>query len=71
MSAPLPAETQLIAEQAIKIAALEKQVADYQERMKAIKMECICIGGPLNDNKLGYTRVQMMPFSRILAQAED
>lgn len=67
----MSAETQLIAEQALKIDALEKKVADYQARMKAITMECICIGGPLNDNKLGYTRVQMMPFSRILAQAED
>lgn len=27
----------------------------------------ICIGGPLNDNFLGYTNKQLVIFSRILA----
>lgn len=29
-----------------------------------------CIGGPLNDNKLGYSREQMVTFARIGEELE-
>jgi hypothetical protein len=31
----------------------------------------ICIGGPLNDNKLKYSPAQLAPFREILEQADD
>jgi hypothetical protein len=30
----------------------------------------VCIGGPLNDNKLGYSKQQMVTFWRIKEELE-
>lgn len=49
---------ELIVEQALRIARYEKSLNDYQERMHNIHMRLVCVGGPLNDNKLGFTKEQ-------------
>lgn len=60
----------LCAQQALQIANLTARVKAMNEAMRKIHMEVYGIGGPLNDNKLGYSRQQMVPFSRIAAQAD-
>jgi hypothetical protein len=55
----------LIAHQALKIAILEKKVGRYKRIFDSIHNTIYCIGGPLNDNKLGFTRTQMSVFARI------
>lgn len=62
---------ELVARQARKIAELEDAVARYRENAKEIMGIIYCIGGPLNDNKLGYTREQMTDFFRIAKCAEE
>jgi hypothetical protein len=58
-------DEQLIAQQAKRIAELEEELALRNEAEREIHMEIYGIGGPLNDNKLGYTKDQMVPFARI------
>lgn len=61
-------DTELIAKQARQIAELEESIAYYKAANKAIHMIIFGVGGPLNDNKLGYSKAQMWPFSDIAAQ---
>ena len=67
----MPTETELIAQQALKIANLEAEVARMTEDREAIQRIIYCIGGPLNDNKLGFTREQMAVFQRIADHSSD
>jgi hypothetical protein len=60
----------LCGRQALEIANLRDRVKCMNEAMRKIYMEVYGVGGPLNDNKLGYSRQQMVPFSRIAAQAD-
>ncbi len=55
----------LIAQQALKIADLEESVKHYENMTADIHSIIFCVGGPLNDNKLGYTHSQMVPFDQI------
>lgn len=55
----------LCAQQALKIAELESKVAEQKDRIDGARRELICIGGPLNDNYLGYTKEQLFVFHRI------
>jgi len=48
-------EVEVIAKQATRIFDLESQVDDLTKRMKRIVLHCVCIGGPLNDNVLGWS----------------
>ncbi len=64
-------DEKLIADQARKIAKLEKMVSDYTESHKAIYNIIYCVGGPLNDNKLEYTGAQLDTFFRINNQLID
>lgn len=61
-------DEQLIAQQAKRIAELEEELALRSEAERKIHLEIYGIGGPLNDNKLSYTKAQMAPFARIAAQ---
>lgn len=63
-------EIELIAQQALKIAELEEKVKEYDAANKQINSIIFCIGGPLNDNILGYTHKQMVPFSEIAKLVE-
>ena len=56
---------ELVARQARRIAELEDKLAEYEEACDKIYLTIYCIGGPLNDNKLGYTHAQMGNFARI------
>lgn len=58
-------EAELIARQAKQIEELRDEVADLKCRVRSARLHIYCIGGPLNDNKLGYSRPQMVTFSRI------
>ncbi len=58
-------EAELIARQAKQIEELRDEVDDLKARANKALMHIYCIGGPLNDNKLGYSRAQMVTFSRI------
>ena len=64
-------ERDLIADQAKQIYFLKNKVEDYEQALKAIKNVTVCIGGPLNDNVLGYSKEQLGPFSRILNRCEE
>lgn len=55
-------EQELIAKQALQIANLEQELSEAKAACTEIHMMCVCIGGPLNDNKKGYTRDQMRDF---------
>lgn len=61
---------QLIARQAKQLEELKDDVADLSNRLKQIRLNIICIGGPLNDNKLHYSHEQLRVFSKILEWAE-
>lgn len=58
-------DDELIAKQARRIAELEQEVECWQETAKIVRGVLFCIGGPLNDNKHGYTKEQLGPFFRI------
>jgi len=55
-------ESKLIAEQALEIANLKELISVKNNCLKAIQLSCTCIGGPLNDNIKGYTKIQMSDF---------
>lgn len=62
---------QLIARQALKIEKLASSLADATAALGKIHSELVCIGGPLNDNKLSYTPQQLQIFYRIERLAAD
>ena len=64
-------QDQLIARQAQQIEELRDEVKCLKERMHRAWSHIYCIGGPLNDNKLGYTRAQMATFFRIAEELGD
>ena len=61
---------ELIAKQALRIARLEEKLSLYEKASKDIHGEIYCIGGPLNDNIAGYSKKQMVIFSRIIDHIE-
>lgn len=58
-------DAELIARQAKTIEEQRDHITDLHERINRAQLHMICIGGPLNDNKLGYTKEQRMVFHRI------
>lgn len=58
-------DTELIAQQARRIADLEQQAESFASARHSLLGILYCIGGPLNDNKLGYTKEQLTTFWRI------
>jgi len=58
-------EAELIARQAKQIEELRDEVADLKTRAMRAASHIYCIGGPLNDNRLEYSKQQMVTFSRI------
>lgn len=55
----------LIAAQQLELADLRQQVAQHNRDKQDVRNMIYCIGGPLNDNKLKYSREQMVIFQRI------
>lgn len=58
-------KTEMIAKQAIKLAEMKARLADHKQAEQEIKALMVCIGGPLNDNKLEYTADQRKIFHAI------
>lgn len=64
-------EAELIARQAKQLEELRDEVADLKTRSRKAYGHIYCIGGPLNDNKLGYSKPQMVTFARIAEELGD
>lgn len=58
-------QDELIARQSLQLEELRDEVADLKERARKALSHIYCIGGPLNDNKLGYSKPQMVTFLKI------
>lgn len=58
-------EQEVIARQAVKLERLEAENAQLKDSIARARLHIICIGGPLNDNKLGYSKEQLYTFHRI------
>jgi hypothetical protein len=58
-----PGET--IVAQARELVALRAEVEELRQRQKAIRNHLYCMGGPLNDNILGYSKPQLAVLFRI------
>lgn len=56
---------QLVVEQQLEIRSLKQSLAIADELADNIRSILYCIGGPLNDNKLGYTKEQLSTFFEI------
>lgn len=61
---------ELTAQQALEIANLKAELEICKACMREITMILCCIGGPLNDNVLGYSKEQLGPLHRINNLAE-
>ena len=57
--------SELIARQAKQIEELKDHVLRLKKNKKDALSHIYCIGGPLNDNKLRYSKEQMVTFARI------
>ena len=56
---------ELIVKQQLEIERLHKEESEHQVAIDKVHRILFCIGGPLNDNKRGYTREQLGDFFRI------
>jgi hypothetical protein len=64
-------EVDVIARQAMKIERLEEDNERKRQCLEGAKLYMICIGGPLNDNKLGYSKEQLVTFQKMLDVIEE
>ena len=55
----------IIAKQQGELYALREDNQEFKRRLNDIRLSLICIGGPLNDNKLGYNPAQRKLFHDI------
>lgn len=56
---------ELIARQAKQIEELRDEVAWLRAGIREARSIMVCIGGPLNDSRLSFTREQLQIFQRI------
>jgi len=56
---------ELIANQQIEIEELKQKSISFVKAKEKIHSILYCIGGPLNDNKLLYSREQLLTFIQI------
>lgn len=55
----MTAELELIGKQQFEIEELKKKLEELRVSMRQIQSKMVCIGGPLNDNKLGFNGAQL------------
>lgn len=55
----------LIVKQALDLDKTRTRVEEYEEVLEKILLKLVCIGGPLNDNKLRYSKEQRKIFHDI------
>lgn len=53
---------QLVAKQQLEIENLKLELQEYVNAENNIRSRIYCVSGPLNGNRLGYTREQMTDF---------
>ena len=58
-------DTELIARQAKRLEELRVELDEIKGGVRSVHMLIYGIGGPLNDNGLGYTKEQRTVFHRI------
>ena len=58
-------KTEMIARQAVQLEELRDTVDALNVAMREAKSHITCVGGPLNDNKLGYSNAQLVTFHLI------
>lgn len=63
-------DVEVIAAQAKIIFQLNNQLSNLKLRLHKIQTELVCIGGPLNDNVLNFSKTQKLVCQRILDEAE-
>jgi hypothetical protein len=63
-------EQDVIARQAVKIERLEAENERLSNNILRATSHIVCIGGPLNDNKLSYSKEQLYTFWRIKGELE-
>jgi hypothetical protein len=56
------ARNKLIVEQQLMIRKLTRKLDEAKDREREIDLCLYCVGGPLNDNKLGHTKEQLRDF---------
>ncbi len=61
---------EVIARQAKRLEELSEEVDDLKDRHRKAIRHIVCVGGPLNDNKLAFTHEQQQVFSAILNELE-
>jgi hypothetical protein len=61
----------VIGQQTVEISELKAQVEDLSSRINKAVMHMICIGGPLNDNKLQFNKEQLRLIRQIHSALED
>lgn len=62
---------ELITKQQIRIEELEEENQNFRKARGMALGHIYCIGGPLNDNKLGYSKPQMVTFALIARELES
>ena len=56
--------------QEMELLQCKDKIADYERSMATAKRIMICIGGPLNDNLLGFTGKQLKVFQEIMNEID-
>jgi len=64
-------ELELIAKQQLQIEDLIRLLEEARANIREIHGSIVGIGGPLNDNKLGYTKEQLKIFWYVEALAAE
>ena len=59
-------DIEIIGTQAKKIFELVSEIQQYTQSIRNVTALIYGIGGPLNDNKLKFTKEQLVEFSRIV-----
>lgn len=62
---------QLVSNQALKLDMQRKQLIYLAKKLGDIGLLFVCVGGPLNDNVLGYNKEQKKYLAEIYALVED
>ena len=59
---------EIVARLATRVEELADELNDMKERHEKAVMHIVCIGGPLNDNKLQFNSEQLHVFRNIMEE---
>jgi len=63
-------DNEIIARQVRQIVELNDELVKLKDGIRKAIMHMVCVGGPLNDNKLKFTPEQQKVFQTILDELE-